>query len=58
MVATSSGHDGKRYELAGDEGWTLSDLAAEISRQTGREIPYKDMPEADYAAALAGFGIS
>ncbi|HEY8576824.1 MAG TPA: SDR family oxidoreductase [Devosia sp.] len=57
VVVTSSGHDGKRYELAGDEGWTLADLAAEISRQTGREIPYKDMPESDYAAALINFGI-
>ena len=57
VVVTSSGHDGKRYELAGDEGWTLADLAAEISRQIGREIPYRDMPEPDYAAALASFGI-
>jgi NAD(P)H dehydrogenase (quinone) len=50
-------HSGKTYELAGDESWTLSDLASEISRQTGRDIPYKDLPEADYAAALAGFGL-
>ena len=50
-------HEGKTYELAGDESWTLSDLAAEISRQTGRDIPYKDVPEADYAAALKGFGL-
>jgi NAD(P)H dehydrogenase (quinone) len=57
VVVTSPGHEGKRYELAGDEGWTLADLAAEISRQTGREIPYKDMPEPDYAAALISFGI-
>jgi NAD(P)H dehydrogenase (quinone) len=57
VVVTSSRHDGKRYELAGDEGWTLADLAAEISRQTDREIPYKDMPEAEYAAALVGFGL-
>ncbi|HEY8359616.1 MAG TPA: SDR family oxidoreductase [Ramlibacter sp.] len=57
VVVTSSGHNGKRYELAGDEGWTLADLAAKISRQTGREIPYKDMPESDYAAALVSFGI-
>ena len=52
------GHDGKTYELAGDDVWTLSDLAAELSRQTGREIPYRDLPEADYAAALIGMGLS
>ncbi len=52
-----NGHDGKTYELAGDDAYTLSDYAAEISRQTGRSIPYTDLPEADYAAALAGFGL-
>ena len=56
-VLTTEGHEGKTYELAGDEAWTLSDLAAEISRQAGREIPYRDLPEAEYAAALKGFGI-
>ncbi len=56
-VLTREGHEGKTYELAGDTAWTLSDLAAEISRQTGKDIPYKNLPEADYAAALAGHGV-
>jgi len=56
-VLTSEGHESKTYELAGDEAWTLSDLAAEISRQTGKDIPYVDMPEAEYANALKGFGL-
>jgi NAD(P)H dehydrogenase (quinone) len=54
---TGAGHEGKTYELAGDDAWTLADLAAEISRQTGRTIPYRDLPEAEYSAALAGFGL-
>ncbi len=37
--------------------YTFSDFAAEISRQTGKTIPYKNLPEAEYAAALAGFGL-
>jgi NAD(P)H dehydrogenase (quinone) len=53
----SKAHDGKTYELAGDEAYTLSDFAVEISRQTGKTIPYKNLPEPDYAAALAGFGL-
>ena len=57
VVLTSAGHDGKTYELAGDEAYTLTDLAAEISRQSGKSIPYKNLPQADYAAALAGFGL-
>ena len=56
-VLTSDGHSGKIYELAGDEYYTLSDLAAEISRQSGLNIPYKNLPEADYAEALTGFGL-
>jgi NAD(P)H dehydrogenase (quinone) len=51
------GHAGKVYELGGDVAYTLSDLAAEVSRQAGRTIPYKNLPEADYAAALASFGL-
>ena len=54
---TGTGHVGKTYELAGDEAWTLSDLASEISRQTGKTIPYKNLPEAEYAAVLKSFGL-
>lgn len=57
VVVAGDNHDGKTYELAGDQAWTLSDLAAEISRQTGREIPYRNLPAADYAAALVGAGL-
>lgn len=54
---TGTGHDGKIYELAGDTSYTLTQLAAEVSRQTGKDIPYRDIPEADYAAALKGAGL-
>ena len=51
-VLSEPGHEGKVYELAGDDSYTLADLAAEVSAQTGRDIPYQDMPVADYAAVL------
>ena len=54
---TGEGHAGKTYELAGDEAFTLKDLAAEISRQSGKTIPYQNLSEADYAAALSGHGL-
>lgn len=57
IVLTSEGHEGKTYELAGDTAYTLTDLAAEISRQRGETIPYVDIPEADYAAALKQAGL-
>ena len=52
-----TGHDGKTYELAGDHAYTLSDFAAEISRQTGRTIPYKNLPVHEYATALVEIGL-
>ena len=51
-VLTSAGHEGKTYELAGDTAYTLADLAAEVFRQSGKKIPYVNISEADYAAAL------
>jgi len=56
-VLTSEGHADKTYELAGDEAYTLSDLAAEVSRQTGKNIPYINLSVAEYASALTGFGL-
>ena len=56
-VLTSKGHEGKTYELAGDESYTLRDLAAEVSRQTGKSIQYNNLSEKDYTALLSGFGL-
>jgi NAD(P)H dehydrogenase (quinone) len=53
----SDAHSGQTIELAGDEGFTLRELAAEISRQSGKTVPYVDMPEGDYAAALTQAGL-
>jgi len=57
VAVASEGHDGQVYELASDAPYTLTDLAAEISRQTGKDISYKDLPEADYAAILKSIGL-
>ncbi len=50
-------HIGRTYELAGNEAYTLSDLAAELSKQTGKNIPYKNLPEQEYAQILLGAGL-
>lgn len=57
VVLADGGHAGQTYELAADDAWTLAELAAEVSRQSGREIPYVNLPEADYAAALVKAGL-
>ncbi|ORE91410.1 SDR family oxidoreductase [Aurantimonas sp. 22II-16-19i] len=56
-VLAGEGHAGQVYELAGDTAYTLAELAAEVSRQTGRTIPYRDLSEADYAALLEKVGL-
>ncbi|WP_313448317.1 SDR family oxidoreductase [Pseudescherichia sp.] len=56
-VIRSEGHAGKVYELAGDEAWTLSELAAELSKQSGKPVVYQNLSEADFAAALKGAGL-
>ena len=56
-VLTGTDHAGRTYELAADDAWTLGDLAAEISAQAGRDIPYRNLSVADYAAALVGVGL-
>jgi NAD(P)H dehydrogenase (quinone) len=56
-VLTQPNHAGKIYELGGDEAYTLADLAAEISRQTGKQIPYKNLTQAEYQSALVAAGL-
>lgn len=56
-VITSDGHEGKTYELAGDEGFTMSELAAEVARQAKKPVAYNDLPSAKYKELLAGFGL-
>ena len=57
VLVSAEAQAGRTYELAGDQAFTLSELAAEVSRQTGREIAYRDLPEAEYKAALLGAGL-
>jgi NAD(P)H dehydrogenase (quinone) len=56
-VLTTDGHAGQAYELGGDEPFTLAELAAEISAQSGKEVRYVNLPEAGYADALKEHGV-
>ncbi len=51
---TGTGHKGATYELAGDVAYTLSELAAEVSRQTGTSVPYTRTPNGWDAMAKDG----
>ncbi|MEC8524301.1 MAG: NAD(P)-dependent oxidoreductase [Thalassolituus sp.] len=56
-VLTQEDQAGNIYELAGDSAYTLAELAAEISVQTGKDIGYVDLPETDFADALLKAGL-
>ena len=57
VVLTQPNHENKVYELAGDTSFTLSDLAAEVTKQSGTEVIYRNLPPSEYEAALLSFGL-
>jgi NAD(P)H dehydrogenase (quinone) len=57
VVLTTDGHQNKVYELGGDHGFTLAELAAEVSRQSGRQVVYQDLAPDEYAQALLAVGL-
>ncbi|CCJ99607.1 SDR family oxidoreductase [Cronobacter malonaticus] len=56
-VLTLDNQAGRVYELAGDHAWTLRDLTALLSKETGKTVAYQNLSEADFAAALTGAGL-
>ncbi|WP_296048102.1 SDR family oxidoreductase [uncultured Alteromonas sp.] len=48
---------GNVYELAGDESYTLAQLCAILSEASGNQIPYIDLPPAEFSAALVQAGL-
>ncbi|WJV64580.1 SDR family oxidoreductase [Pectobacteriaceae bacterium C52] len=48
---------GKVYELAGDSSYSLAEFAAEISKQSGKNVNYVNLSEADFAKALKDAGL-
>lgn len=54
-VLASGDHAGRIYELAGDTGFTLAELAAVVSEASGKPIAYENLePSAFKAAAMKG----
>lgn len=52
----SAGPYDRAYELGG-EAFTLTELAAEISRQSGRDVGYTNLPQQEYAELLVKVGV-
>jgi NAD(P)H dehydrogenase (quinone) len=56
-VLTGKGHENRTYELGGDEAWSFAEYAAELSRQTGREIAYNPVSVEALTGILTGAGL-
>ncbi|WP_432489107.1 NmrA family NAD(P)-binding protein [Kineococcus sp. SYSU DK018] len=54
---TEPGHTGQVYELSGPRLLSFTEVAAELSRATGREIRYEPVSHAEYAAELEREGL-
>jgi NAD(P)H dehydrogenase (quinone) len=57
VALTADGHAGKTYELAADQAFTLAELAAEVSRQSGKSVVYSDLSQAAFEGVLTGAGL-
>jgi len=55
-VLTGDGHEGAVYELGG-EGFTMADLAAEITAASGTEVAYRDLPPDELRTVLSDAGL-
>ncbi|MFF5481384.1 SDR family oxidoreductase [Streptomyces sp. NPDC012935] len=56
-VLTGEGHENQTYELGGDVAWSLAEYAAELSRQTGKEIADNAVSTDALVGILTGAGV-
>lgn len=56
-VLSGDGHENTVYELSGDTAWSFAEFAAEVSRQSGRHVPYHAVTGGEYAAMLSAAGL-
>ena len=56
-VLTGTGQENRIYELGGDVPFSMTDLAAEVSRRADKPVVYQDLPPADYRNVLVGAGV-
>lgn len=57
VLLSAEQHAGKTYELAGDVGFTLTELAQEITKQSGINVSYQPMSEDGYKGLLVNLGL-
>ena len=55
-VLAGEGHQGKVYELGGDQSFTLGELAAAVADVSGKPVEYRDLPAEELIKVLEGAG--
>ena len=56
-VLLADGQQNTVHELSGDTAWTVAQLAAEVSAQSGTQVVYTDVPQEQYTKVLVGAGL-
>ncbi|MFE9648159.1 SDR family oxidoreductase [Streptomyces sp. NPDC006365] len=56
-VLTGEGHENKTYELGGDTAWGFAEYAAEVAKQSGKEIAYSPVSVEVFTGILTGVGL-
>jgi NAD(P)H dehydrogenase (quinone) len=56
-VLTLDDQAGAVYELGGDTGFTLTELAAAVTAATGTTVTYQNLSQADFEQVLVGAGL-
>ncbi|MFJ8023527.1 SDR family oxidoreductase [Streptomyces sp. NPDC096311] len=56
-VLTGAGHENRTYELSGDFAWSFAEFAAEVSRQSGKEVVYRALTTDQFAEMLISTGM-
>lgn len=57
VVLSSEGHANRVYELAGDDSYSLGDLAALISSKAGKPVVYQNLPQTEFEKILLSVGL-
>ena len=58
VMNTAEDWSGRVFELAGDEPYSLIELAAELAKHSGHPVRYENLTQADYEAALLQVGMA
>jgi NAD(P)H dehydrogenase (quinone) len=56
-VLSTDGHEGQRYELAGDAAWTYDDFAQAVSEIAGKEIVVRQVDAEAHLSTLVSVGV-